>query len=187
MRRTSRLALIAIAVCGAAACEQTSRDTGAAPPEDPEDSQGEAETPQPQTSIIRPSVLAEVQPEAPPPPDPVEARVLFDVSSSDLSDEARAALDDLLATDSMGEGVWRISLTGRTDPSGNADMNARLARERAEAVRDYLVQEGFPAGQIEIAPAREPEKEPADEDAMAEARRVDVRAEPAIEDAASTQ
>lgn len=185
MRATHRAVWIAAAVCGLAACDQTTPDAPAAP--DTADGAGsDVEAPPPKTSIIRPSVLAEVQPEPAPPPDPIHDRVLFEVSSTALSDSAREMLDDLVATEGMTDGAWRISLTGRTDASGNPDMNLRLAEARAEAVRNYLVEMGVPADRIEVTAAGEPENAAGDEAAKATARRVDVRAEPVVEDDSST-
>jgi outer membrane protein OmpA-like peptidoglycan-associated protein len=185
MRATHCAVWIAAAVCGLAACDQTTPDAPAAP--DTADVAGsDVEAPPPKTSIIRPSVLAEVQPDPATPPDPIEDKVLFEVSSTELSDSAREMLDALLATEGMTGGAWRIGLTGRTDASGNADMNLRLAEARAETVRNHLVEGGVPASRLEITAAGEPEDASADEAAKAAARRVDVRAEPVIEDDSST-
>lgn len=181
MRRTFCALCIATAVGGLAACDQA-REA----PEAPATDQAAASSlePPPQTSIMRPEVLAETQPEPPPPPDPIERQVLFDVASADLSEDAGAGLDELLKTEGMSEGEWTIRLTGRTDPSGSAEANLRLSQQRAEAVRDYLIEGGVPAERVQIAAAGEPEVEAPsdDESAMAEARRVDVRAEPVVDE-----
>lgn len=182
MRRTSRAVWVAAAVCGLAACDQT-RDAADAPTAGDIAGPG-AEAPPPMTSIMRPDVLAEIQPEPPPSPDPIEQRVMFDVASADLSETARAALDDLLETEGMAEGEWTLSLTGRTDPSGNAEANLLLSQQRAQAVRDHLTEGGVPAERVQIAAAGEQEVQApsGDDAAMAEARRVDVRAEPVVDD-----
>jgi OOP family OmpA-OmpF porin len=42
----------------------------------------------------------------------------------------------------------RIHITGHTDPTGSAQLNERLSRQRAEAVKRYLVTKGLPAEKI---------------------------------------
>lgn len=133
----------------------------------------------PTASIIRPSVRAEVEKPAEPAPQPAEARVLFDYGSAALSDVARVNLDGFLATQGLIDNRWTLTLTGHTDSRGGTQANQRMARERAEAVRDYLVAGGVTVGQITIVAAGEagPVPDQTAEDAAA-ARRVDVLATP---------
>tara|TARA_R110002167_G_scaffold16688_5_gene64832 strand:- start:952 stop:1518 length:567 start_codon:yes stop_codon:yes gene_type:complete len=147
----------------------------------------ESEAP-PATSIIRPSVLAEIAPEPEPVPDPVETRVLFDYGSADLSEAARARLDAVLATEGLVADGWTLTLTGRTDSRGGTQANQRMARERAAAVRDYLVERGVAAGQVTTIAAGEvdPAPDQATTDAS-EARRVDVLATPGGDSATGTE
>lgn len=144
----------------------------------PEPTAAAAEAPA-TTSIIRPSVRAEVEPKPEPVPDPVEARVLFDYGSADLSDVARLSLDGFLAREGLIDDGWTLTLTGRTDSRGGPRANQRMARERAEAVRDYLVEHGLAMERITVVAAGEVEPVPdqAETDA-AEARRVDLLATP---------
>ena len=156
-----------------AACDV--RPVGPAPDPEP----AGAPDSSPPVSIIRPSVLAEVEPKAEPAPEPVEARVLFDYGSAALSDVARLNLDGLLARPGLIDDRWTLTLTGRTDSRGGTEANQRMARERAEAVRDYLVAGGVTAEQITIVAADAagpaPDQTP---EAAAAARRVDVLASP---------
>ena len=155
------------------ACDDRGGDRGPAPAPTVE-----AEAP-PTVSIIRPSVRAEVEKPVEPAPAPVEARVLFDYGSAALSASAHASLDGVLATEGLSDTGWTLTLTGRTDSRGGPRANQRMARERAEAVRDYLVAGGLAVEQITVVAAGE--VEPAlDETGMdaAEARRVDVLATP---------
>lgn len=46
--------------------------------------------------------------------------------------------------------VRRIEIVGTADRQGPAAANLALSRRRAQAVRDWLVRRGFPAGRIEI-------------------------------------
>jgi OOP family OmpA-OmpF porin len=127
---------------------------------------------------MRPEVLAEAEAEPPAPlPDPVESRVLFGLGETTLTDEARAMLDALIEGKTLTEGSWSLTLTGRTDASGDAETNARVARERAEAVRAYLVDKGIAAERIAIIAAGEPEADPETAASPMQNRRVDIRAE----------
>lgn len=130
-------------------------------------------------SIIRPSVRAEIEEKAEPVPEPVEARVLFDYGSAELSEGTRSRLDSVLETEGLIDNGWVLTLTGRTDSRGGPQANQRMARQRAEAVRDYLVEHGLAAGQITVVAGGEVEPAP-DQTGLdaAEARRVDVLATP---------
>ena len=130
-------------------------------------------------SIIRPSVRAEVEPKPEPVPDPVEARVLFDYGSAELSDVARLNLDGFLAREGLVNDGWTLTLTGRTDSRGGTEANQRMALERAEAVRDYLVAGGVTVEQITVVAGGEVEPVPDQPGTdAARARRVDVLATP---------
>ena len=177
MTRTLHAITVGLALAGlTAACDV--RPVPDAVPDAAPETAVTAEAP-PAVSIIRPSVRAEVEPKAEPAPEPVEARVLFDYGSAALSDVARANLDGLLARPGLIDNRWTLTLTGRTDSRGGRQANQRMARERAEAVRDYLVAGGVTAEQITIvaAGAVEPAPDRTVTDA-AEARRVDVLASP---------
>lgn len=130
-------------------------------------------------SIIRPSVRAEIENRQEPAPQPVEARVLFDYGSAELSDTARARLDGVLATEGLTGDGWTLTLTGHTDSRGGTRANQRMALERAEAVRTYLVGRGLAAEQIKVIAAGEVEPTPDQTGSdAAEARRVDLMAIP---------
>jgi outer membrane protein OmpA-like peptidoglycan-associated protein len=65
-------------------------------------------------------------------------RVRFGFDSSELSDEARAMLDELAADlRQRNEDVY-IEIQGHTDATGSDDYNLDLGRQRAEAVQRYL-------------------------------------------------
>ncbi|MCC2113930.1 MAG: OmpA family protein, partial [Hyphomicrobiales bacterium] len=70
----------------------------------------------------------------------VDLTVYFANASAALTDENRAALDRLgqaLASDALNE--FRYLIAGHTDAVGAEHYNAKLSRQRAAAVRDYLV------------------------------------------------
>lgn len=156
------------------ACQD--RPEPAPEPVEPPTPRVEPETPPEGTSIMRPEVLAEAEPPAPL-PDPVEARVLFGLGETTLTDEARAMLDALIEGKALADGNWSLTLTGRTDASGDAETNLRVAQDRAEAVRAHLVERGVPGARIEVVAAGEPELDAATAASPMQHRRVDIRAE----------
>ena len=156
------------------ACQD--RPEPAPEPVEPPTPRVEPETPPEGTSIMRPEVLAEAEPPAPL-PDPVEARVLFGLGETTLTDEARAMLDALIEGKALTDGNWSLTLTGRTDASGDAETNLRVAQDRAEAVRAHLVERGVPGARIEVVAAGEPELDAATAASPMQHRRVDIRAE----------
>lgn len=91
-------------------------------------------------SIMQPEVIAASKPEATPTPvaaPPTGATILFERGAT-LDDQARSALDGLLAAPALPPGA-RWVLRGSSDNDGANAANLRVSRRRAEAVRDYLV------------------------------------------------
>lgn len=109
----------------------------------------DAEAVAPAKSILRPEVAAPVpEPEAPRAEDAV---VGFDEAGKILTDEARAALDALVASPAARAG-GAFTLRGHSDSRGDDRANLRASRRRAETVRDYLADKGIdPARQTVIA------------------------------------
>ena len=65
-------------------------------------------------------------------------KVRFPFNKADLSDEAKAMIDEAVAPlVKENRGVW-FEIEGHTDSAGEADYNMKLGEERALAVRDYL-------------------------------------------------
>ncbi|MBO9500587.1 OmpA family protein [Brevundimonas sp. A19_0] len=173
MNRTVPL-LIGLGLVTVACQEPAERPADTAPETPPAT---EPATVEPRGSIMRPDVLAEADPPAAPLPPPVEGQVLFGLGETGLSDEARAMLDALVEGKDLTEPMWRLTLTGRTDASGDPQVNQRLAQERAESVRDYLVEKGIPADRIAIVAAGAPEPGEDRSGTPMQDRRVDIRAE----------
>ena len=74
--------------------------------------------------------------------------VRFDSGSSRLTGSSEAELGQILAALQGNPGL-RIRIEGYTDSSGGADTNRRLSQQRADAVRDWLVERGIAAGRLE--------------------------------------
>jgi phage tail-like protein len=91
-----------------------------------------------------------VQPEPPvpptPPSPPINAMVNFDTNSSTVPSPNPAL--DAIATQMKSDPQKRVKVEGHTDSVGAASTNQTLSQNRANAVKDYLVGQGVPAGQI---------------------------------------
>jgi len=65
-------------------------------------------------------------------------KVQFPFAKSELSDEAKALIDDEIGPlVQQNAGVW-FEIEGHTDSTGDANYNKLLGEERAMAVREYL-------------------------------------------------
>lgn len=80
----------------------------------------------------------------------LETDAYFDFDSAELSEEGRGRLDQLAERFNEVEEP-SVRVTGYTDPIGDEEYNRQLSRERAEAVKDYLVQAGVAQEAIEVA------------------------------------
>lgn len=73
----------------------------------------------------------------------------FDFDSARLRNDARQALDEVIATLRRNDYTGNLRLTGHTCDIGPAAYNQRLSERRALAVKDYLVKVGgLPADRI---------------------------------------
>jgi OOP family OmpA-OmpF porin len=84
-----------------------------------------------------------------PPPTPVHetmtvgADTFFDFDKYNLKPAGIAKLDELAAKlRQLGPAVTSVSVTGHTDSVGTEAYNLKLSQRRAQAVVDYLVQQG---------------------------------------------
>jgi outer membrane protein OmpA-like peptidoglycan-associated protein len=65
-------------------------------------------------------------------------KVRFPVNKAEISDEAKALIDEAVSPlVKENRGVW-FEIEGHTDATGEAAYNLRLGEERAMAVRDYI-------------------------------------------------
>jgi OOP family OmpA-OmpF porin len=183
MNPTATLSLFALSL---AACD-------AAPPA-PEPSKASSPAPEaaPTNSIF--DTEAGVEP-AIAEPEPTEATISFAKGGNELDPAALARLDGLLASDAAKAG-GAIVLGGHSDAGGSDAVNLRISRERAEAVRDYLLGRGVDEDRIEavafgsqnpIEPNALPNGEP-NEAGRAANRRVEITIQPpAAEKSASPE
>ncbi|WP_375171444.1 OmpA family protein [Marinobacter sp.] len=83
--------------------------------------------------------------------DEAQKLVLLGVSFDTNSDRLTANARDILATTAEGlngQPDLTVEIAGHTDSVGDADYNLRLSRQRAQAVKDYLVELGVPEDQL---------------------------------------
>ena len=78
-----------------------------------------------------------------------KSSVLFDVRKAALKARAQEAIEEVIGLIQAYEGS-RLKVEGYTDSSGTAAFNARLSKERAQAVADYLVKKGVDPKRIEV-------------------------------------
>lgn len=161
----------AVALAG---CDRGERD-----PAQPPQPDGEPASSAEPKSIFRPEFQAEPAPE-PEPLAPLERRVLFPEGAG-LTPEALAALAEIVASPQYEAG-GPIVLRGHSDAGGNDEANLRMSEARAEAVRDWMIENGASEERITViafgeqnpvAPNAKPDGTP-NEKGRALNRRVDI-------------
>lgn len=111
---------------------------------------------------------APVAPAAPAPAAAI-AKVYFASGQKDLPADAAAALAPVVDAAKAGADR-RLAISGFHDRTGNPEVNAELAKQRALAVRDALVAAGVAESRIELRKPEQTEGDGSDR----EARRVEV-------------
>jgi OOP family OmpA-OmpF porin len=81
----------------------------------------------------------------------LQADTLFDFDKAELTDNGKAALDNLLGQLSA-EALQqeKLQIRGYTDEIGDSEYNLELSKRRAAAVRDYLVEHGMVSNYISM-------------------------------------
>jgi outer membrane protein OmpA-like peptidoglycan-associated protein len=79
----------------------------------------------------------------------LESRLLFDISSAELSPREQASLDKIART-LLSIQIYDIIIEGHTDSTGAPAYNRELSRKRASIVADYLAKVGMPAERMQI-------------------------------------
>lgn len=130
----------------------------------------------------------EPAPVAPPPapaPEPVKSvteritvdgNALFAINSAALTNDGKAAIDNVVSQLATFDKVDSIVVTGHTDSTGAASYNQGLSERRAASVRDYMVSQGIDAGLITSAGRgeEEPVADNTTRDGRKQNRRVEV-------------
>jgi OmpA-OmpF porin, OOP family len=114
---------------------------------------GDPRCPRP-SGTTRPEAPLPPPPVQPPPPAPAYLSpalpiIYFGLNSAALSAEARASLDQFVAT-LIREPSLRVLLSGHHDRSGTLAHARSLGLRRAESVRDHLIVRGVAASRIEV-------------------------------------
>ncbi len=140
MTRTKLTAAMAITISSLtlAACERSRPE----PAETPQP----AATPEEKVSIFRPEAEV-VTIEAP--LAPLETNISFADGGTELSDAAMAQLAEIIQSPQMQAG-GAVILRGHTDSAGHDAVNLRVSRKRAQAVENYLVENGIARERIEV-------------------------------------
>ncbi len=105
-------------------------------------------------------------------------KVRFPVNKAEISDEAKAMIDEAVGPlVKENRGVW-FEIEGHTDNTGDAAYNFRLGEERAMAVRDYIAKtHGIALNRLNVISYGEekPVAENKTRDERAQNRRVVIR------------
>jgi peptidoglycan-associated lipoprotein len=105
-------------------------------------------------------------------------KVRFPVNKAEISDEAKAMVDEAVAPlVQANRGVY-FEIEGHTDSTGPAEYNYRLGEERAMAVRDYIAKKyGIALNRLSVISYGEekPVTDNKTRDARAQNRRVVIR------------
>jgi OmpA-OmpF porin, OOP family len=109
------------------------------------------------------------------PPKPLSFTLYFDIASTEVTPESQPILEALFAEVAKRQAV-EVQVTGHTDRVGTDANNDRLSLERAEAVRDILLQRGLKTNFIRAVGRgeREPLIPTPDEQPEPRNRRVEV-------------
>lgn len=84
-------------------------------------------------------------------PTPAEKFILyFHTNTTDMVSESQATISAILESIKR-RGAVSISISGHTDASGPLQMNENLARNRAQAIRDLLIQKGVETDRMTVS------------------------------------
>jgi outer membrane protein OmpA-like peptidoglycan-associated protein len=112
--------------------------------------------------------------------------VLFDTGKATLKSAAREKLSKLAGILLAYPGTLTIEIEGHTDSTGSDDLNNKLSLNRAESVRDYLVQSSIKQERIKSVQGFGKSKPIASNDSAA-GRQMNRRVEVVIDDQAQAK
>ena len=75
-------------------------------------------------------------------------QIQFETGSAVIKPESYKLLDEILQSSVVAEGL-KVGVYGHTDNVGNAEGNQHLSEERANAVKNYLINKGLTTDRIE--------------------------------------
>lgn len=81
-------------------------------------------------------------------PGDLVLRLGFTFNSSVVPETVRNHLDKVAELLANERAAGKVEVAGHTDALGSDDVNERLSTQRAESVKQYLVQHGVDAGRI---------------------------------------
>jgi OOP family OmpA-OmpF porin len=112
---------------------------------------------------------------APAPEAPKPFIIFFGFASADVTAAGTRVIDDAIAT-AERLGIVDFTITGHADRAGPEDFNLQLSLQRANAVRDVLVERGVKSSGISVAGRGEAENAVATADGVREQanRRVEI-------------
>ena len=109
----------------------------------------------------------------------VDEAVLFDTDKAAIKPGAAATIQEIVASIGQRFAAKDVRVMGFADARGNASYNYKLAQERAEAVKNYLVTTGKMAAD-KVSTESFGEQQPAATNATAEGRQENRRVEIAV-------
>ena len=165
MNQAQKLTLVAVATLALLTAGCARRKVAAAPPPPP----ASTSTPASAQKAVPPARTATTQPSATPTPVPrypnaaTRARIdqllariedaYFDYDKASLRPDALKALkaDSTELRDIMKDYPdYKLTIEGHCDERGSDEYNLALGDRRAQAAKDYLVQVGIPAAQLNL-------------------------------------
>ena len=117
----------------------------------------------------------------------IGAAMLFGFDSAELSDDAKAIIDERIQTlRGSAKLTSKMRIEGHTDSSGPEAYNVGLSKRRAQAVADYIVSQSYNVKASDIEVVGMGESDPVASNATAQGRadnrRVAILAEGVIEE-----
>lgn len=80
---------------------------------------------------------------------PLETTISFADGTNELTEAARAELATVLELQQLAQG-GRVILSGHSDSAGSDTVNLRASEQRANAVRDFLIENGLAEDRIKV-------------------------------------
>jgi outer membrane protein OmpA-like peptidoglycan-associated protein len=71
-------------------------------------------------------------------------KIQFKLGSAELLPESHGLLDEVARVFQDNPQIELVQIEGHTDITGSAAVNRKLSKQRAEAVRAYLIRQGIP-------------------------------------------